>query len=63
MAKPPEEKRVPLGKGLGWTEEDIDRLAEITPQDIEEAKAAWRRDAPPWARELLDATEEAEPDE
>jgi hypothetical protein len=30
----------PLGKPLERTEEELDRLAEITPDDIEAAKAA-----------------------
>jgi hypothetical protein len=30
-------------------------LAKITPADIEHAKATWRRDARPEAKELLDA--------
>jgi hypothetical protein len=30
-------------------------LAKITPEDIEHAKAAWRRDARPAAKKLLEA--------
>lgn len=43
---------------LDWSDADQGALAEVSPQDIEEAKAAWKRDARPEARDLLDATEE-----
>ena len=50
------EKRVPLGKPLEWSDDDLDALSEVSPQDIPEAQGAWRRDAPPKLRDLLDAT-------
>ncbi len=45
-------------KPLDWTDDDLDGLVEVSPMDAEEAHAAWRRDAPPEARDLLDATEQ-----
>jgi hypothetical protein len=32
-------RKVPLGKIKPWSDETIDRLATITPEDIEKAKA------------------------
>jgi len=58
MAK---QKRVPKGKALRWSEEDLDRLSEITPGDIERAREHWRANVPPMYRNLLDA-EMVEPD-
>jgi hypothetical protein len=34
---------------------ELEALARITPADIEHAKAAWRKDARPVAKNLLDA--------
>lgn len=39
------------------------RAAEVSPEDITRARAAWRRDARPAARPLLDATVEPDPAE
>lgn len=43
----------------------MDRLAEISPTDLQAARAAWKKDAPPELRNLLDATapEEEEPED
>jgi hypothetical protein len=40
------------------TEAEIAAAAEITPEDIARAQQAWRRDARPEFRDLLDATTE-----
>jgi hypothetical protein len=37
------------------TEAELDEAARITPDDIARAGAAWRRDASPAFRDLLDA--------
>jgi len=37
------------------TDEELDELAKITPEDIERASARWKKDAPPEFRDLLDA--------
>lgn len=37
------------------TDEELDALAEITPEDIEDAQRAWRKDASPQFKDLLDA--------
>lgn len=52
------EKRVPLGEALDLSDEDLDDLSQISPQDIAEAQGAWRKDAPAPLRDLLDATPE-----
>lgn len=51
MRKPPDrapkppQRRVPLGKALQWTPEDLDRMSEVTPTDTE-AAAVWARQEP-----------------
>lgn len=40
---------------IEWTDADLDALSTITPQDTEEARAWWKRNADPQYRELLDA--------
>ena len=45
----------PRGKAIRWTEADLDRLAQVSPEDVEEAKVAYRKDAPTRYRDLLDA--------
>lgn len=49
------ERSVPRGKALDWSEEEWDRAAEISPQDVEEAAAEFRKHAPADRAELLDA--------
>ena len=41
--QPEPEKRVPLGEPLDLSDEDLDRLAEVTPQDVLNAQQ-WVRD-------------------
>lgn len=43
--------------------DDRKKAAEVSPEDIDRAKAAWKRDARPQARRLLDATVEPDPAE
>lgn len=50
--KPPNRK--PLGPPLARTDADLDRLAEVTPADIEQAQAAVRAANPKLAK-ILDA--------
>jgi hypothetical protein len=49
-----EKPKKPLGKALVRTEEDLDRLAEITPGDMEATLA----EVEPATRALLEATPE-----
>lgn len=44
-----------LGPALDWTDEELDDLAGIGPADVADAVAAWKRDAPPALRGLIDA--------
>ena len=48
---------VPLGKPLPLTDNDLDRLAEVTDADIERAAALWRQTVPDEFKDLLDAEE------
>lgn len=48
-------RREVLGSARAWTEEQIAALAEISLQDVEQARQAWRRDAPTGYADLLDA--------
>jgi hypothetical protein len=51
----PDPKKIPLGKPLELTDEQLDQLAEVTPTDIEKAKLFWRAHAPDEFKTLLDA--------
>ena len=53
---PSEPKRKPMGKAIEWSDEDLERLAEITPEDIEAAKALVEGSSPLLAK-LMDAKE------
>ncbi len=46
-----------------WSEEELDELSIITPEDIAAAEAQWRKDVPAAFRNLLDAQPEPEPEE
>ncbi len=54
-APQPPKKRVPLGKALKHSDEQLDQLSQITPADIEAAKVFWRKHAPAKHKKLLDA--------
>ena len=70
METPDEGRRVEMGEPLDWSDEDLDRMAEVTPDDALEAQQRWREWAPDrletedgtvYPRELLDAdTDETE---
>lgn len=49
------EPRVPLGKALHWTDNDLARLSEITPEDVARARARFGQDVGPEFAGLLDA--------
>lgn len=57
MTKPDDKPKpkVPLGKPLPLTDEDLDRLSQVTPEDIEKAKSFWNEAASPKYKELLNA--------
>ena len=38
MTKPKDKPKVPLGKPLNLSNEDLDRLSQVTPEDIEKVK-------------------------
>lgn len=53
---PPSDKpRVPLGKPLQHTSEELDQLSQITAEDIEKAQALWRESVPDKSQNLLNA--------
>ncbi len=45
-------------RGSGLSDADLERLAEITPEDVEHAKAAARRAGSPMLNALLDVETE-----
>jgi hypothetical protein len=54
-AKKPAKPSKVVGEAIDWSDADIDKLSEITPEDIASAKATYRRLAPKKAKRLLDA--------
>jgi hypothetical protein len=56
-AKPAAAPKVNLGDYKPWTPAELDQLSQITPDDIEIAKAAVKK-AAPLAGRLLDAKED-----
>jgi hypothetical protein len=50
-------KSPPTAKGsaLPWDDPDFDRLAAVTPADVEAGAALWRRGAPGTLRNLIEA--------
>lgn len=58
MAKQPKPGK-PVGQALAWTDADLDRLAEITPEDITSAKAHAERLMPKKLKPLLKAKKRA----
>lgn len=59
MARTLRRRNSPAPKGIGlplpWTDADLERLSEVTPEDITRAQALWRSAASPQYRDLLDA--------
>lgn len=53
-------RRVPLGQPLDWTEQALDRLSQISPENTQQAEAFWRQTASKPLRDLLDATPEGD---
>lgn len=54
MAK---KKRVPLGKAIRWTEEEIDEFSQVTPGDIDAMRLLWAKYASPKFKALIDSQE------
>jgi hypothetical protein len=52
---PTPKKRVPLGKALHLTPEELDAMSIVTPADIVKAQQFWREHAPRKYSTLLDA--------
>lgn len=48
-------RRVPLGKAIIRTDEELEALAQITPEDIEQAGALWKSSVTGPLKTLLDA--------
>ena len=53
--KSPEPKVNSVGNHLHWSEADLDRLSEVTPEDVTSGLAAWEANAPGPAKRLLRA--------
>lgn len=49
---------MPKGKARPLSPEELDRAAEISDRDIERAQRAWKHDAPPRFKKLLDTPAE-----
>jgi hypothetical protein len=43
------------GKAIEWSDEEIAKLVDVTPADVERARVWWLANAPKEAREILDA--------
>ena len=54
---PTVKKKVPLGKSLQLTKEQLDELSQVTAADIVKAQVFWRTQAPDEFKTLLDAQE------
>jgi len=50
-------RRVPLGKAIRWTQEEIDEFSIVTATDIDKMRAFWRRAVSSQFRDLIDAQE------
>ena len=48
---------VPLGKPLELTDEELDELAKVTPEDIQAARKLWIESVPDELKSLLDVKE------
>lgn len=51
----PDQKKVPLGKPLRLSDQQLDQMSQVTPLDIEKAAGFWRAHVSPRFRSLLDA--------
>lgn len=60
MSETQTNKRKPLGKLPPLTNEQLDQMAEVKPEDIEAAAALWRASVKPRYKALLDAMEQDE---
>jgi hypothetical protein len=58
-----EAPRKPEGKAIEWSAAQIDALAEITPDDLDDAEAFWRANASKDYRGLIDASSDDKPAE
>jgi hypothetical protein len=58
VSQPP---KVPLGHPLNWTDDDLDKLAEVSPQDVAEAEGWVRTNATPEDAALWEAKPEEVP--
>lgn len=52
---PDEPKPIPLGAPLPLSDDDLDEMSRVTPQDIKKAAAFWRAHVSPKFASLLDA--------
>lgn len=52
--------KIPLGKPLELTDEELDALAIVTPEDIAKARRLWIQSVPAEIKSLLDVQEVVE---
>lgn len=57
MTFPVDQPQKPFGRAIEWSDEDLNRLAEVTNFDIDASRLFWMAYAPPPYKSLLDATE------
>lgn len=53
----PDKKKIPLGKPLQLSDDDLDELSKVTEETIEKTEKFWRKHAPEPYKDLLDAVE------
>ena len=53
--QPAKSQRIPLGKPIEWSDQDLVALSAISPADLKAAAALWERDAPKKYKSLLQA--------
>lgn len=55
------QSRLPLGQAIAWTDEELDALAVVSPQDVAEAQASVRKNATPKGKAMWEATPDEGP--
>ena len=48
-------RKVKRGQAIRWTEEEIDSFLNVTPEDVDLLRAAWKKYSIPGLADLIDA--------